>query len=263
MPIGSLPICLAETFAERSIAVVVQPPFALLILGPDHAGGGIVGAIACLHGIGQDAAEKTLGAGCRAGPATGDGTGSFGCLDLAGRLSTRHVLDKLANVGRCQVFHCALAEKRNDVPLNTPSVGIKGRSALGVPAVSEDQTPLSLIEVLPAQGLHRHCAALHLPILGGISTLENVSQADLGRLAGFLHRQNAISPHRESPASAIGVAILNEEGLGPALLHPEAKPRQFVIPDKEVRPYRVGGIDNSFRDFDHLASGKQRVSRRR
>jgi hypothetical protein len=129
--------------------------------------------------------------------------------------------------------------------------------------MSEDQSPLSLIEVFPAQGLYRHCSAIHLPVLGWIGALQNINQADFGGLPSFLNSQDTISPDGQTPAPAIGVAVLDQKGLDPAFLYPQAKPRQFVIPDEEVRPWRLGSTDNTFRDFDHLAVGKQRVSRRR
>lgn len=263
LPVHRIGLGRRELLPKRSVPSIIEAPFPRFVLWPDDPACWVVGPIALAHSVGQDPAKQAHRAGRSALPTGDDGAAALLGFDIGGGLAADHVLLETANISMRQILDGALAQEWDDMTVNPPLVGVEGRSALGLSAPRQDQAALRLIEIFPAKLLDRHGAALELLALRRIGSLQDVSQTDLGGLAGFLDRQDAIAPHRESSAPAVGVAILNEKGFGPTFLHPEAKSRQLVVPNENVRTGSCGGVDNAFRDLDHLTLGKHRVSRER
>src|SRR5450631_622032 len=88
-----------------------------------------------------------------------------------------------------------------------------------------------------------------------------MSQGDLGRFPRLFNRQYAKLANRKATAPPVGIAVLDDEGLGAAGFGTEAKPSDFVIPNEVIGPRSLGRIHRSFCQLGHWFTGKHWVSR--
>ena len=162
------------------------------------------------------------------------------------------VLLEAPHVGRRQILHRPLADQRNNVPLDTSLIDIKGRRALGVAAAGQDRPRSALSKYSRHRASMVSAPRSSFRVSAGSAPFRTLASVSLASLPALFDGQDAVPPQGKPAAAPVGVAILHQKGLGAACLDPQPKPRQFVIPEEYLTLGRPGRVYESFGELWHL-----------
>lgn len=130
-------------------------------------------------------------------------------LDGDARLARHDVLQDLVDVRFGQIFDSACADQRDDVPLDTASVGHDGGWLLRSSALTQNETCVQIGGVEGTKLLDRDGLVVELAFLGRIIAARNAPQLDLRFLPGCLWCPHAMQADGIS-SRASSSTILNE-----------------------------------------------------
>src|SRR4051812_35162961 len=117
------------------------------------------------------------------------------------------------------------------MPGDAAPIDVERGLFLGLAAApGQDQSPFGLVEVFGAEFGDGQGRTLAGAMFCRIVPSRDAPQVNLGAGAGLVDGQHTIAADSQTPGAAVLVAVLNEKGLRPAWLDPQAKAGQVVIP---------------------------------
>ena len=211
--------------------------------------------VALANGVSENRAEESHGSRGCACSAANDCPASRPGLHIGFGLAADNVTQKTPEISSRDFSDGPRTEKRDHMPLDPSPIGVNcGRLFRLLPA-SNDQALLGSLEIFPTKLLDGHGVPIGGPVGRRVLPMRHIGQKPTGLLAPLLGRQNAIAANCKPPAPTVPVSILQDEGLGAAGLRPQAKPRQLVVPKKQVGS--AGGrrrVDGPLGQFWHRVS---------
>jgi hypothetical protein len=122
---------------------------------------------------------------------------------------------------------------RLDVLFNPSLVALECGILDRSPVAPKDAGSARLVQIPIAYFRHGHAGTGRVAISGRVFTACHGGELLPRQITSLLGGENAVLPQHESPASTLGVSILNQVGLEPRRLCAHPKTSQFAIPSKE------------------------------